>query len=155
MVVGAQRLRIAVAVVGLGFVFALVVGAAGISENTKAFGAGTTLTIISGEVTVRHGASAFTIATDGDVLNEGDAIRTGAEGRAILTYFEGSTVTIEPSTELAIDAANATVDGSTVVSMTQSVGRTWHVVTKLITGGSKYAGQHRVGARDRVPGRRR
>jgi len=138
VVVGAQRLRIAVAVVALGFVFALVVGAAGIGENTKAFGAGTTLTIISGEVMVRHGASVFTIATDGDVLSEGDAIRTGAEGRAILTYFEGSTVTIEPATELAIDAANATVDGSTVVSMTQSVGRTWHVVTKLITGGSKY-----------------
>lgn len=134
----AQRLRLVVAIVALGFVFALVLGAAGIGENTKAFGAGTTLTILSGDVTVRHGASAFSAGNDGEVLNEGDAIRTGADGRAILTYFEGSTVTIEPSTELAIDAANATADGSTVVSMTQNFGRTWHVVTKLITGGSKY-----------------
>ncbi len=136
--VGAQRLRFAVAVVALGFVIALVLGVAGVGQNTKAFGAGTTLTIISGDVAVRHGASDFAPASDGEVLNEGDAIRTGAEGRAILTYFEGSTVTIEPATELAIDAANATADGSTVVLMTQSVGRTWHVVTKLITGGSKY-----------------
>lgn len=138
MVGGVQRLRFAVAVVGLGFVLALVLGVAGVGQNTKAFGAGTTLTIISGEVTVRHGASDFAAASDGEVLNEGDAVRTGAEGRAVLTYFEGSTVTIEPATELAIDAANATADGSTVVLMTQSVGRTWHVVTKLIAGNSKY-----------------
>jgi hypothetical protein len=131
-------LRFAAAVVGLGFVLALVAGTAGIGGNARAFGAGTTLTVLSGDVTVRHGSGDFAPAADGEVLSEGDAIRTGPDGRAILTYFEGSTVTIEPATELAIDSANSTADGGTVVLMTQSVGRTWHVVTKLITSGSKY-----------------
>jgi hypothetical protein len=127
-----------VAVLALGFVLALVVGAAGVGGNAKAFGAGTTLTVLSGDVTVRHGSGDFAPAADGEVLSEGDAIHTGPDGRAVLTYFEGSTVTIEPATELAIDSANSTADGGTVVLMTQSVGRTWHVVTKLITSGSKY-----------------
>jgi len=54
------------------------------------------------------------------------------------SYFEGSTVSVEPNTELAIEAASALTDGSTVVVMQQNFGRTWHVVTKLITGNSKY-----------------
>jgi hypothetical protein len=131
-------LRFAAAVLALGFVLALVAGAAGVGGNTKALGAGTTLTVLSGDVLIRHGAADFAPAADGEVLSEGDAIRTGADGRAILTYFEGSTVTIEPATELAIDSANSTADGGTVVLMTQTLGRTWHVVTKLITSGSKY-----------------
>lgn len=43
-----------------------------------------------------------------------------------------------PNTELAIDATETAPDGGTIVLMTQLVGRTWNVVTKLITGGSRY-----------------
>src|SRR5204863_107709 len=50
----------------------------------------------------------------------------------------GSTVSIEPNTELTIEKASALSDGSTLVLMQQNFGRTWHVVTKLITGNSKY-----------------
>lgn len=133
-----SRSRLVVAAVALGFGLALFLGAAGIGRDTKALGAGTTLTVLSGAVSVRHAGGDFTTAVDGEVLTDGDAVHTGPDGRAVLTYFEGSSVTIEPSTDLAIDSATALSDGSTVVRMTQLAGRTWHVVTKLITGGSKY-----------------
>jgi hypothetical protein len=47
-------------------------------------------------------------------------------------------VTIDPGTELRIDNAWTNADGGTVVVMTQALGRTWHVVTKLMVGSSKY-----------------
>src|SRR5438045_9188301 len=106
--------------------------------GAAAFAAVTTVTVLSGDVSVRHAGADFAAAIDGDVLHEGDTIRTGADGRAILTYFEGSSVTIEPTTELTIDAVSTASDGGTVVLMTQAFGRTWHVVTTLITRGSRY-----------------
>src|SRR5438093_1394530 len=72
----------------------------------RALAASTTVTVISGDVEVRHGATgSFVSATDGEVLVAGDAVRTGDGSRAILTYFEGSTVSVEPNTELAIENA--------------------------------------------------
>jgi hypothetical protein len=97
------------------------------------------VTIISGDILVRHGATgAFVSATDGEVLVAGDSIRSGDGARAVLTYFEGSTVSVEPDTELTIETASSFTDGSTVVVMQQTIGRTWHVVTRLITGNSRY-----------------
>jgi len=122
----------------LALVLAVALGTTGNVSNAKAFGASTSLTILSGDVSVRHGNGAFVAAVDGETLSEGDAVRTAADARAILTYFEGSTVTIEPASELSIDNAETLADGGTVVVMTQALGRTWHVVTKLITGSSKY-----------------
>lgn len=125
-------------VVTLVLVLAVVIGT-GFIGGSQALGAVTTITVISPDVSVRHGATgAFVSAVDGEVLESGDAVRTGESGRAVLTYFEGSSVTIEPSTELAIDRADGSPDGTTIILMTQTLGRTWHVVTKLITGGSKY-----------------
>ena len=133
-----RRVRVLVGVVAVGFVLALVLGSAGLLGGSRAIGSSTTLTLIGGDVSVRHGANgAFVAAVDGEVLNPGDSVRTGADSRAVLTYFEGSTVTIEPRTELSIDAA-ATNGNVTVVQMSQSIGRTWHVVTRLVTGTSKY-----------------
>lgn len=133
-------MRISVGVVLMSFVLAMVVGISGVIApgGGAALGASTTLTIIGGDVQVSRQGAPFAAATDGAVLAPGDIIRTAADARAVLTYFEGSTVSIEPSSELAIDQAHAAPDGSTVVVMTQNLGRTWHVVTKLIAGGSKY-----------------
>jgi hypothetical protein len=134
----AARLRTVAGVSVLAFVAFMTLAASG-TLGGRALGATTMVTVISGDVLVQHGATAsFVTATDGEVLAAGDTIRTADGARAVLTYFEGSTVTIEPNTELTIETASASSDGSTIVVMKQSVGRTWHVVTKLITGNSKY-----------------
>lgn len=135
---GPGRLRKAIGPVVLGALVLLAFGVGG-GSGGAALGAATTVTIISGDVQVRHGANAsFVSATDGEVLTAGDAVRTAGSARAILTYFEGSTVSIEPNSELTIENASSLKDGSTVVVMRQSFGRTWHVVTRLITGNSRY-----------------
>ncbi|MDP9252413.1 MAG: FecR family protein [Chloroflexota bacterium] len=132
-----KRLRKAL---GYGVMTVLVVTAFGLGGGFghRALAAATTVTVLSGEVQVRHAASSFVSATDGEVLVAGDTVRTADGARAILTYFEGSTVSIEPNSELMIEQASSSSDGSTIVLMQQNFGRTWHVVTKLITGNSKY-----------------
>ncbi len=134
-----RRFRMLAGVVALGFAFTLALGSTGTLGGGSALGAATTLTIISGDVTVRHGATGtFTGAKDGDLIAAGDTIHTGADARAVLTYFEGSTVTVEPNTLLVVDTASPLAGGGTLVQMTQLVGRTWHVVTKLATSTSRY-----------------
>jgi len=136
--VNVRRVRLIVGALVVGFVLALGLGSAGLFGGGRALGADTTLTIISGDVSVRHGAGAnFISGVDGEVLKAGDAIKTADDARAVLTYFEGSTVTIEPGTVLSIDEARA-AQGSRTIRMTQDVGRTWHVVSKLLSGNSKY-----------------
>ena len=134
----AAHLRMVAGVSVLAFVAFMTLAASG-TLGGRALGAATTVTVISGDVLVRHSATgSFVSATDGEVLTAGDTIRTADGARAVLTYFEGSTVSVEPNSELTIDAASALSDGSTVVVMQQNFGRTWHVVTKLITGNSRY-----------------
>lgn len=136
------RFRLVVAGVALTFVLAVAFGASGVltPKNARvALGASTTLSIISGEVQVRHGtAGTFAAATDGAILGPGDTVRTGADARAVLTYFEGSTVEIEPQSQLTIETATANPDGGSVIVMQQDLGTTWHVVTKLLNANSKY-----------------
>lgn len=136
-----RHLRLGVAAIGLAFVLAIALGASGIltpKEQRTAAGASTTLTVLSGAVSVRASGGDFSPAADGALLAVGDTVRTAPDARAVLTYFEGTTVEIEPSSELTIDAASAGTDGSTVLLMTQNIGRTWHVVSHLLTGSSKY-----------------
>jgi hypothetical protein len=136
-----SRLRVGAAALGLAFVLAIALGATGVltpkSQRTAA-GASTTLTIITGPVFVKHLTGDFGPADDGSILGPGDTVKTASGSRAVLTYFEGSTVEIEPDSELTIDTAHANPDGSTVIVMQQDLGTTWHVVTHLVQGGSKY-----------------
>lgn len=135
---GPKRFEKAFGSVILGVLLLVAFGVGG-GFGGRALGASTTVTILSGDIQIRHGAGgSFMSATDGEILAAGDTIRTGDGARAVLTYFEGSTVSIEPNSELAIEAASSQADGSTIVVMRQAFGRTWHVVTKLITGNSKY-----------------
>ena len=119
--------------------FALILGAsAALAPEADALAAITTLSSVQGDVFVRHSNGDVARASEGDVLVAGDAIRTGSNALAEITYFEGSSVRIEADTELVVESLSTASDGGTVVVMSQAAGRTWHVVTKLITGGSRY-----------------
>ena len=95
------------------------------------------LTMISGDVQTRFGGSGFASASDGAVLYVGSTVRTSADARAVITLFEGSTVELEPASDITIEEAT-TRSSSTIVQLAQSVGRSWHVVTHLTTADSRY-----------------
>ena len=96
------------------------------------------LTVVDGAVLVSQGGAEFTSAREGVVLAAGDRIRTGAGAAAEITYFEGSSVRLEAETEIVVESLRTEADGGTVIAMMQTLGRTWHVVTKLISGSSRY-----------------
>ncbi len=97
-----------------------------------------TLTVVDGSVLVSHGGSEFTLAHEGEVVAAGDAVRTENGAAAEITYFEGSSVRLEADTQIVVESLRSEADGGTVIGVLQTFGRTWHVVTKLISGSSRY-----------------
>lgn len=95
------------------------------------------LTVISGDVLMRFGSGDFSSAADGAVLYVGSTVRTSSDARAVITLFEGSTVELEPASDITIEDAEMR-GGSTIVQLAQSLGRSWHVVTHLTTADSRY-----------------
>jgi len=103
----------------------------------SALQAAAVLTVISGDVQTRFGGSGFASAPDGAVLYVGSTVRTGGDARAVITLFEGSTIELEPESDIMIEEATSR-GSSTIVQLVQSVGRSWHVVTHLTTADSRY-----------------
>ena len=84
-----------------------------------------TLTVFGGVVERVEGDHWVGVADDAH-LAEGMRLRTDAAGRAVLTFADGSTVAIDPQTELAIERAR--VNGSREIVLRQWSGRLWSQV---------------------------
>ena len=99
--------------------------------------ASTVLTILDGQAAVARGAADFVPGRDGDLLNGGDRVRTDAASHALVTFFDGSTIELEPSTTLTVEDASA--NGNAIsIRISQAVGRTWASVHKLIDRNSRF-----------------
>jgi hypothetical protein len=90
------------------------------------------LTVISGDVLMRTATGNFTSALDGAVLYVGTVLRTSGDARALITLFEGSTVELDPASDVTIEDARS---GSTLA---QSLARGLRVVMHLTTADSRY-----------------
>src|SRR6266851_2676051 len=97
-----------------------------------------TVTVLDGQILVRHAGGQFAQLADADVVGAGDTVRTASASHGVLTFFDGTTVELEPDTELSIDSLEASASGDKIVEMSQTIGRTWHVVTHLASPSSKY-----------------
>lgn len=99
----------------------------------------TTLSVISGTVEVQEeGTSEFRRAEDGEILKAGQRVRTGPDGRAVLTFYEGTTATLEPGTDVVIQALERSGDHGFFTSLRQSAGITWNRVVKFADPASGY-----------------
>src|SRR5256714_2959583 len=118
---------------------ALALGSSAVlAPEADAYVSRSALTFVAGSVLVSHDGSSFKPAHEGDVIAAGDTIRTESGAAAEITYFEGSSVRLEADTELVVESLRTESDGGTVIGMMQTLGRSWHVVTKLIDGSSRY-----------------
>jgi hypothetical protein len=62
-----------------------------------------TLSVLSGVVEhARAAGGARARAASGADLAEGDRVATGADGRALITFLDGTTVTVEPGSEVTV-----------------------------------------------------
>jgi hypothetical protein len=100
--------------------------------------AATVLTIFTGVADVARGNADFALASDGAVLANGDRVRTDDRGHALITFFDGSTLEIEPSTTIQVVTASGNADGSIAIVLGQALGRTWASVHKLTHTDSKF-----------------
>lgn len=126
----------------IGLLVVVVLGVALVVYNLVApkhiYATSTVLSILGGSnVWVAEKADDWQPAEDGETLKEGWSVKTGAGSYALITFFDGSTVEIEPNTEILIETMEGKGDSS-VISIFQKAGRTWHRVEKLADPSSRY-----------------
>jgi hypothetical protein len=136
-VVGKGLLRRRSLIAGLIAVLVLVPAILVITQ-TRTQAASTVLTIIDGTTNLARGTADFTAARDGDLLQGGDRVRTDAASHALVTFFDGSTIELEPTTTITVDTATSNANGSIAISLTQTLGRTWSSVQKLTKADSRF-----------------
>lgn len=97
--------------------------------------ASATLTVIGGAVSVQpRGGSIFLAATDGQAVGSGSRVRTACDGRAALTLFDGSTVALDPCSELLVERLTVPSEPSSdgpLASVRLEAGSLWANVVAL------------------------
>ncbi len=96
-----------------------------------------TLTVLHGQVDAQKAGGDFAPAFDGDLLTTGDTVRANNAGNAVVTFFDGSTLTVESGAQVKVASLTKTSGGGIQVSIEQTLGHTWASVSKL-TGDSKF-----------------
>jgi ferric-dicitrate binding protein FerR (iron transport regulator) len=91
-----------------------------------------TLTVFAGGVE-RASGSGWEPLADSAQLRAGTRLRTSTDGRAVLTLEDGSTVSLEPDTELTIEQLRTTGDTREVV-LRLARGRLWNDVAEAAGG---------------------
>ncbi|MBU2608096.1 MAG: FecR domain-containing protein, partial [Chloroflexi bacterium] len=99
-----------------------------------------TVSILSGSVEVQSpDATGWQPGSDGMTLAVGTRVRTSPNAHALLTFFEGSTIKLDPGTDVEIQQVEYTEEHSTTIVLKQWMGRTWSRVTKMADAGSHYS----------------
>jgi len=94
---------------------------------------------VAGDVQVlRSGSTDSAKATNGMELKVGDTIKTGSNGSANLTFFDGSVMEIKASSEILVNELSTASTGSTAVGLKELVGSTINRIGKLVDSSSKY-----------------
>ena len=90
-----------------------------------------TVGIQSVAVDAQRGSADFAPALDGDIVSSGDLVRSNKDGRAVLTFFDGSTVSVDPGALVKVLTLNRLPSGGIEVLLEQTLGRSWAAVAKL------------------------
>ena len=70
-------------------------------------------------------------------LYAGTRVKTSPDSTALLTFFDGSTLTLEPGAELEIQQLQSDDDKAVTIVLKQWMGRTWSQVVKMVDKGSR------------------
>lgn len=129
MLMGAGAFRIVGPAFALAaLAIALVLGGGGTPATAS------TLTVFDGEVQRLDGAT-WKAMHDGDELEAGVRMRTGVAGHALITFPDGSTVALDPLTELTVETLAL---APRRIEVRQQSGRLWHDIVHDETPGSRF-----------------
>lgn len=99
-----------------------------------------TLSEIEGDVSVQEaGTDSWGEGQVGMELEEGDAVKTGSDSSAEITFLDGNTIELEADTEVEITSVDVSADtGGTTVTITQTIGTVITRLTQIIDPASSY-----------------
>ena len=102
-------------------------------------GVAATLAILNTDITSQRGGSGdFITALDGDILTTGDIVKSSTAGRGVLTFFDGSTLSVETDSKVKVTTLNHLDSGGIQLVIEQTLGRSWASVSKLKSPDSKF-----------------
>ena len=106
------------------------------SQNFTVIQQTSVLTSINGSVKVLKG-EAWISGEEATLLNVNDILQTGADSRAVVTFFDGSTLELAANTEIRI--LELSQQGNrTTVSLSQQAGQTVSQVARFLDPASRY-----------------
>ncbi|MBI2983077.1 MAG: FecR domain-containing protein, partial [Chloroflexi bacterium] len=127
------------AIAGVVLLAILVSTVLGVITPSRAIAASSILTIIDGEVLVQPTPEEpFRAGSDGEELKAGMRVETKANARAVLTFEDGSTMALEPASNVAIDEVATGSRGELLVRLQQTLGKTWSHVQPLLSPSSRF-----------------
>jgi len=137
-IAGARRVALPVAL-GLILIIVSTISAINFLSPSPTLADGCTLSIINGTVEIQAPAVGDKLqGTDGMTLNVGTRVKTALDSTALLTFFDGSTLIVEPGTEIEIQQLQSSDKKSVTIVLKQWMGRTWSHVVKMLDKGSRY-----------------
>jgi len=101
--------------------------------------------VVANTVLVSRDGSSYAPVSSTTTLDAGQSLRTDNHGRALLTYFDGTTVLIGEESEFSYVVSQTTL-GEIVVTMLQSAGRMWYRIARALSPGARYEVHFPVGA---------
>jgi PKD repeat protein len=97
-----------------------------------------TLSIDTGSVEISVDDTSFVAGADGQQLSEGTTVRTGADGRASIDWFDGSVTRLDHNSTFKILTMELVDGESTVIEGEQTSGNSYSRVTELTDSASRF-----------------
>src|SRR5690348_6025206 len=105
----------------IGVIIALGLGAVWLHQQTAR---PVLLSLFVGSATIERGGAAPSAGHSGDGLGDGDAVSTSPDGKAALSYPDGSVTRLDSSTRVIVHTRQTGASLQTKVE--QSAGLTWN-----------------------------
>jgi hypothetical protein len=124
---------LALAPFAIALLIAMLVFAASVSTSPTGTEAATVLSVLQGEVRIERAGGSFT-ASGRMLVRPGDRVETSPGARAVLTFFDGSSVTLGSDTVVVLRSSSDSADGLRT-TLLQLRGSTWtHIPRDLGAG---------------------
>ena len=133
--IGAKRIVIPVALVAI----VAGIGVPSLISPSSILASGCTLSIYSGSVEILPpGQEGSLPGADGMTLDVGTRIKTAPDSQALITFFDGSMLKLEPQTDIEIESLVSDDSQNINIIIKQWMGKTWSRVVKMADQDSYY-----------------